>query len=104
MQSEAGSTYDTAEDVTSQGVLVPQPKVGQDSCFVLGYCVAGGCSVNTHGPNYGEKLTSGGAGQRLTRQDASSLSRTFPRVQQTPSRGALLPNSSSTTTLPVAQM
>ena len=60
MQGETGSTYDTAQDVATQRVLVSQPKVGQDSRFVLRYGVAGDHGVNTCILNDSERPTSEG--------------------------------------------
>lgn len=60
MQGEIGSTYDTTQDMATKRVLVPQPKIGQDSRLILRYCVAGDHGVNTYIPNNSERLTSGG--------------------------------------------
>ena len=60
MQGEIGSTYDTTQDMATKRVLVPQPKIGQDSRLILRYCVAGDHGVNTCISNNSERLTSGG--------------------------------------------
>jgi hypothetical protein len=51
IRDEIRSTYDTAQDIATKRILVPQPKVGQNSRFVLRYGVAGDRGVGSCVPN-----------------------------------------------------
>jgi len=70
VQGEICNTHDATQDVATQRVLVPQPKVGQDSRLVLCYGVAGDRGVNIRVPNNSGGRTSEGALLRLIRPDA----------------------------------
>lgn len=69
-RGEICNTYDTTQNVATQGVLVSQPKVGQDSGLILCYGVAGDRGVNVRVPNNSERRTSEGALLRLIHPDA----------------------------------
>ena len=70
IQGQIGDTYDTTQDVATQGVFVLQPKIGKHGRFILRNRIAVDYCINTYSPRNSEQLTYEDAGSRPTHPDA----------------------------------
>ena len=70
IQGEIWDTYDTTQDVATQGVFVLQPKIGKHSRFILRNRIAVDHYTSAYNPQDSEQLTYKDAGSRPTHPDA----------------------------------